>query len=664
MSPSSTRAVVGTSATSDEASAPEQVAQAAPVTTPAEAPKHASSPVRPQRARRSEPVYNLAKLSGTASHGKRRQKGDAVSDRKRKAVSGTAEETQQCASSSRVTQPGQPNDRGAMNVINSGPAAKKAKKAEAQKGNGNGKKQKGKEQGKGKEKGKEVVRMAGGGTRPGPAVVDTRSEEALRQQLANMEKPRRATYIGAPALSGSIDDLRRRQKTIIMPPVPQIPPTAANASATNPAPVVETSSRDRNESVMSSSSHNRAPQGAPRAPKKMPEANRHDTTTPSPPEKQRQKQQHYRHQSICPTFEGTHIRLDDDEPTQCVQVQDRGVTVERVPPLSAPPPSRPQFSSEAPPVQLPVQQTVERDENSHNRQDSPATLRHGQRNKRRRKLGRARCRGKRRNRRSDHNSTTIPPSPAAAPLFDPETTHENKRGQKGSSSWTPWNRQRSTVSYRGSAMPPPPPPPPPPPAMNKVTSKGRNSTASSRRDSVVPPPVPAGPPRERLSTPWEWCGENSVSPEQRKRSRGAADPVPGHNKRQKMGSTNRHGTADIVDLTSVPLPEPSPSTYSSTYAVASTAGTINMDEQQPAVEYTSSAPPRQQAEENAHANQAEEASTCKRRFMSVPPPLDTSSGRYRVAEVAHKAPNAVNELHLLRMEKRLMRLENQLHQKE
>ncbi|KAM0481090.1 hypothetical protein ACHAPX_003984 [Trichoderma viride] len=42
------------------------------------------SPRRPQRARASLPVYNIAKLSGTAAHGKRRSKGDIVADRRRR----------------------------------------------------------------------------------------------------------------------------------------------------------------------------------------------------------------------------------------------------------------------------------------------------------------------------------------------------------------------------------------------------------------------------------------------------------------------------------------------------------------------------------------------------------------------------------------------------
>ncbi|KAK1252477.1 hypothetical protein MKX08_003664 [Trichoderma sp. CBMAI-0020] len=46
------------------------------------------SPRRPQRARVSLPVYNLAKLSGTAAHGKRRSKGDVVADRRRRRTAG------------------------------------------------------------------------------------------------------------------------------------------------------------------------------------------------------------------------------------------------------------------------------------------------------------------------------------------------------------------------------------------------------------------------------------------------------------------------------------------------------------------------------------------------------------------------------------------------
>ncbi|KAG5982074.1 hypothetical protein E4U55_002309 [Claviceps digitariae] len=43
---------------------------------------------RPRRARASEPVYNLSKLSGTADHGKRRAKGDYVTNCRRRTISG------------------------------------------------------------------------------------------------------------------------------------------------------------------------------------------------------------------------------------------------------------------------------------------------------------------------------------------------------------------------------------------------------------------------------------------------------------------------------------------------------------------------------------------------------------------------------------------------
>ncbi|AEO54989.1 hypothetical protein MYCTH_2298281 [Thermothelomyces thermophilus ATCC 42464] len=42
---------------------------------------------RPRRARSSLPVYNLAKLAGTDIHGKRRSKGDAVVDKRRRTIS-------------------------------------------------------------------------------------------------------------------------------------------------------------------------------------------------------------------------------------------------------------------------------------------------------------------------------------------------------------------------------------------------------------------------------------------------------------------------------------------------------------------------------------------------------------------------------------------------
>ncbi|KAF3019446.1 hypothetical protein E8E14_013561 [Neopestalotiopsis sp. 37M] len=43
---------------------------------------------RPRRQRQSLPVYNLAKLSGTAVHGKRRANGDIVNEKKRRTISG------------------------------------------------------------------------------------------------------------------------------------------------------------------------------------------------------------------------------------------------------------------------------------------------------------------------------------------------------------------------------------------------------------------------------------------------------------------------------------------------------------------------------------------------------------------------------------------------
>ncbi|KAK8067843.1 histone-lysine N-methyltransferase ASH1L [Apiospora saccharicola] len=58
---------------------------AAPADTPADTPSQGRS----RRARKSEPVYNIAKLSGTAIHGKRRSKGDIINDRKRRTISGT-----------------------------------------------------------------------------------------------------------------------------------------------------------------------------------------------------------------------------------------------------------------------------------------------------------------------------------------------------------------------------------------------------------------------------------------------------------------------------------------------------------------------------------------------------------------------------------------------
>lgn len=57
-----------------------------PVATPSAAAADPPSTARSRRSLKSVPVYNLAKLSGTAIHGKRRANGDIVADRKRRAT--------------------------------------------------------------------------------------------------------------------------------------------------------------------------------------------------------------------------------------------------------------------------------------------------------------------------------------------------------------------------------------------------------------------------------------------------------------------------------------------------------------------------------------------------------------------------------------------------
>ncbi|KAK6857007.1 histone-lysine N-methyltransferase ASH1L [Apiospora arundinis] len=69
----------------EQISDPAQPSAPAPAETPTETPSQGRS----RRARRSEPVYNIAKLSGTAIHGKRRSKGDIINDYKRRTISGT-----------------------------------------------------------------------------------------------------------------------------------------------------------------------------------------------------------------------------------------------------------------------------------------------------------------------------------------------------------------------------------------------------------------------------------------------------------------------------------------------------------------------------------------------------------------------------------------------
>lgn len=71
---------------------PEESPENAPITTVESVPNTPASQ-RSRRPRLSAPVYNLAKLAGTAGHGKRRANGDEVADRKRRASSGAASKT-------------------------------------------------------------------------------------------------------------------------------------------------------------------------------------------------------------------------------------------------------------------------------------------------------------------------------------------------------------------------------------------------------------------------------------------------------------------------------------------------------------------------------------------------------------------------------------------
>ncbi|KAG6265118.1 hypothetical protein E4U48_006071 [Claviceps purpurea] len=68
--------------------APEDAIYVASAESQEPAPSQSPPYRRPRRARASEPVYNLAKLSGTADHGKRRAKGDRVAEKRRRTISG------------------------------------------------------------------------------------------------------------------------------------------------------------------------------------------------------------------------------------------------------------------------------------------------------------------------------------------------------------------------------------------------------------------------------------------------------------------------------------------------------------------------------------------------------------------------------------------------
>ncbi|KAH9905341.1 SET domain-containing protein [Xylariomycetidae sp. FL2044] len=68
-------------------SLPPQLTPSAPNSEPT---TPSSMSARPRRSRMSAPIYNLAKLAGTAIHGKRRSKGDDVADRKRRTTSQSA----------------------------------------------------------------------------------------------------------------------------------------------------------------------------------------------------------------------------------------------------------------------------------------------------------------------------------------------------------------------------------------------------------------------------------------------------------------------------------------------------------------------------------------------------------------------------------------------
>ncbi|KAG6027278.1 hypothetical protein E4U41_000988 [Claviceps citrina] len=68
--------------------APDDAIYVASVESQAPTPFQSPSSRRPRRARASEPVYNLSRLSGTSDHGKGRANGHHVADRRRKTMSG------------------------------------------------------------------------------------------------------------------------------------------------------------------------------------------------------------------------------------------------------------------------------------------------------------------------------------------------------------------------------------------------------------------------------------------------------------------------------------------------------------------------------------------------------------------------------------------------
>ncbi|KAK7937227.1 uncharacterized protein PG986_014095 [Apiospora aurea] len=392
------------------------------------------------------------------------------------------------------SQPKQPKDHGAANAeaaaeTDTRPAAKKPKKAQEKKGNG--KKQKGKEKGKGEEEEKvaDVV-----GNRPEPATVATRSEYALPQRFANSVKPRSAKYIGAPSLAQSVEDLRRRQVTSIVPPpnpVLQRPvPAAATTTTTtsNTVPGAKGCYRGQDRPAIPSSSQSRASRFPVRAAHDKPKQDVYDIEAYTPPPdahtRKQQQQQQARQPSASLPFSGTHIHFGED-----------GDVVEIGPStVVAAGPGSQASSSTLSAQSAASQQTVENDEPSSSRPGSSSAQR------------------KRRHSTATRCDSAMRPSSAAASLASSEPSHEG--WHDGSSSPAKRRKGHHGKNNRRNSTAAPSPSPAGPSSTPQEHGGGEqrkprnNNNNASRRDSAT---RLSSAPRssERLLTPVEWNREPS-----------------------------------------------------------------------------------------------------------------------------------------------------------
>ncbi|KAK8022802.1 hypothetical protein PG993_013569 [Apiospora rasikravindrae] len=352
--------------------------------------------------------------------------------------------------------------------------------------------------GKEKGKGKEVEKEADEGNRPEPAAVAARSEYALPQRFANSVKPRSAKYIGAPSLAVSVENLRRRQVTSILPPnnpvLQRSAPAATTTTASNPAPVAKGCYRGQDRPAIPSSSQSRASRFPIRTSRDKSKFDIYDIEayTP-PPDEHTRKLQQARQSSASLPFAGTHIHFGEDG-----DVVEMGSST-----VGAAATTGSQASSNTLSAQSASQHAAETDETCSSRPGSSSKQR------KRRHSTVTRCEAL--SRQSSTAASLANSEPSCEGWQEGSSSPAKRRkGHRGKS-----NRESSTAAPSSPAVPSFTPVEHQEESLREERRKQRHNTVSRRDSGVL---LSSAPQPGRFETPEEWKQDATTSVvEQRKR---------------------------------------------------------------------------------------------------------------------------------------------------